>query len=357
MDANARSRPSGFQCHQCKETFRTAKLFTLHCANPCEKKKKPEKPVGKSHTCPICNSAFRSALALGKHISGTPGFGDCVANKDDERNTRKRKQNANEGISRRHSMYRRQLEGEKQRNQAQDRAVTYDSECLWTRPNRDQQVKSLLNARRAPTTPAAVGAPGPAEPGPASPAPEGEEDFGSSDGGDPFDVQPNLHESDVSSDDDDEDDDEDDAWEDVGDWCGGDEEEDETVERDDRWIPLRYGHGRGFRWNKPFEYKGNLPPLYIAQISLLKILSEHKGNDLGLFDRIMAWACHFSDKYPSIWKTRKLYAHRKRKTILRYLAKYLRMDNLYPEPVTVECERVKLNSRKTNLYVWTMTCH
>jgi len=74
----------------------------------------------------------------------------------------------------------------------------------------------------------------------------------------------------------------------------------------------------------------------------LKILSEHKGNDLGLFDRIMAWVCHFSDKYPSIWKTRKLYAHRKRKTILRYLAKYFRMDDLYPEPVTVECEKGKV---------------
>ncbi len=106
---------------------------------------------------------------------------------------------------------------------------------------------------------------------------------------------------------------------------------------ENKWIAFAVGSGGGSEFKEPFVYNDNLPPYYVAQISLMKILSEHKENDIGIFDRIMDWVCHFSDKYPSIWKTRKQYRHHKRKSTLKFLSRYFDIEKLSPHPTNVKC--------------------
>lgn len=116
----------------------------------------------------------------------------------------------------------------------------------------------------------------------------------------------------------------------------------------ERWIKYKEGDGlviqkdhagrtslEGNVEEDNFTYKNNLPPYIIAQISLLKILSQHKGNDLKLFDRIMAWVGFFSDKHPDIWITRKKFNCHTRKTTVPFIAEFFNSKDLYPTPKDV----------------------
>ena len=134
-----------------------------------------------------------------------------------------------------------------------------------------------------------------------------------------------------------EEDEEDDEWEDI---------DDDTEDIQQRLRNIKLNHNR--RWSKfrmadgyvrggsakPFKYGGNLPMIYIAQVSLLKILSQHRGNDLKLFDRIMNWVEHFSNKDPNIWSKRTLHRHRTRKTFIPYLADFFQAKDLIPAKKT-----------------------
>ena len=93
---------------------------------------------------------------------------------------------------------------------------------------------------------------------------------------------------------------------------------------EEKWTAFLIGDGirdgGTSEWTPTFQYKDNLPPYYIALVSLLHLLSQHKTNDLNIFDRIVQWVSHFSDKYPDIWKTRKQYASHTRKALIPFLA-------------------------------------
>ena len=133
---------------------------------------------------------------------------------------------------------------------------------------------------------------------------------------------------------------EEEEWEDVDEPISSDEEIMERLRNiklrhSRRWAKYRNGDGyvRGGN-KKPYEYKGNLPPYYIAQVSLLKILSQHRGQDLKLFDRIMHWVGFFSDNYPLIWSQRMAHRHHTRKGTLQYLANFFGTNRLIPKKKT-----------------------
>ena len=120
------------------------------------------------------------------------------------------------------------------------------------------------------------------------------------------------------------------------------EREREWSGRNQKWAHFRKGQGRGTKWKEPFRYcQGSLPMHYVAQISLLKILSEHRDNDLGIFDRIMDWVLHFTRKDASVWK--RAGRHRKtRKSLILFLAKFFDMRGAFPTPTDVMCSRGKV---------------
>ena len=165
--------------------------------------------------------------------------------------------------------------------------------------------------------------------------------------------------NDVYDGDDDDDNDNNDVqddgtWEDIDE----DEEEDcalfdiespqlnEKVFAEDKWTGFLVGDGvrdgGSSEWSQSFEYKDNLPPYYIALASLLHILSQHKGNDLKMFDRIIEWVGHFSDKYPTIWSTRSRYNNHTRKSFLPFLAGFFDTNHLFPDPTDVKCSHNKV---------------
>lgn len=89
-------------------------------------------------------------------------------------------------------------------------------------------------------------------------------------------------------------------------------------------------------FQEPFQYDDDLPIYHVAQISLMKILNDHRKTDLCLFDRIMKWVCHFSDNHPDIWKNRKLRKYHTRDQLMRFLPARFKMRNPYPEKKTIE---------------------
>ena len=135
--------------------------------------------------------------------------------------------------------------------------------------------------------------------------------------------------------DEDEESDEEDNWEDIEDSTVDNLKErlhKIKVQHNRRWAKFRMGDGFDKKGTKrPFKYNGGLDDYYVAQISLLKILSQHRENDLKLFDRIMNWVCFFAEQHPGIWDKRKKYKCHTRKTILPFLAKYFGTKELYPE--------------------------
>ena len=155
-----------------------------------------------------------------------------------------------------------------------------------------------------------------------------------------------------SSNDDDDDDDEEEEEEDDDEWEDMDESDEEVHIEDldeklhaiserykDRWAKFckgdGYVHGDD-HFFKPFTYNDNLEPLQIAKISLLKILSQHKGNDLKLFDRIMTWVFWFSDRHPTIWNQTNRDATQTRKSTLTFLSKFFGTSDLIPHPKEVK---------------------
>ena len=103
------------------------------------------------------------------------------------------------------------------------------------------------------------------------------------------------------------------------------------LEHNMKWANYRLADGFDSNGHyQPFQYKNNLPPYYIAQVSLLKILSQHRDNDLKLFDRIMNWAGHFSDEYPDIWITRSQHKCHTRKSIIPFLSNFFGTKDLLP---------------------------
>lgn len=103
------------------------------------------------------------------------------------------------------------------------------------------------------------------------------------------------------------------------------------LEHSSKWAEFRLGDGYDTNGHyKPFHYQNNLPPYYIAQVSLLKILSQHRGNDLKLFDRIMNWVGHFTDEYPDIWHTRSKHKCHTRQAIIPFLANFFGTKDLLP---------------------------
>ena len=86
----------------------------------------------------------------------------------------------------------------------------------------------------------------------------------------------------------------------------------------------------------PFVHQHKLSPYQIAQVSLLKILSEHKGTDLKLFDRIMKWVLFFSDKYPTIWKSSELYKNPTRKNAMKFFTNHFGLEKCFPDSKVVQ---------------------
>ena len=145
-----------------------------------------------------------------------------------------------------------------------------------------------------------------------------------------------------------EEDDEEKGWEDVPDSTVDDLEArlfKIKINHNRRWAKLRYGDGyQSGGHTKPFEYKNNLPPYYIAQVSLMKILSQHRGNDLKLFDRLMHWVGFFSDRYPTIWSKRMVYKNHTRKAIIPFLSDFFGGKELIPKKKTAEmCDGSKID--------------
>ena len=104
-------------------------------------------------------------------------------------------------------------------------------------------------------------------------------------------------------------------------------------EHKEKWA--EYISGDGYEqgneeFERPYEYKNNLPPYYIAQLSLMKILSQHRRVNAGLFDRILQWACWFSDKYPDIWSTRHKFKCHNRHMTLKMLADFFDLKHMIP---------------------------
>ena len=98
--------------------------------------------------------------------------------------------------------------------------------------------------------------------------------------------------------------------------------------------------GNGYKqgnneFESQFQYGDNLPPYYIAQLSLMKILSQHRRINAGLFDRILQWACWFSDKYPDIWSTRSNHKCHTRNSTLLLLLDFFQLQHIRPSPVKV----------------------
>ena len=112
-----------------------------------------------------------------------------------------------------------------------------------------------------------------------------------------------------------------------------------------RWA--KFCHGDGFEsggGTKRYEYKNNLPPYYIAQVSLLKFLSQHRGNDLKLFDRLMHWVGFFSDRYPTIWSHCTAHKNHTRKSTVPFLAKFFGASELIPRKMTADmCDGTKID--------------
>lgn len=252
-------------------------------------------------------------------------------------------------------------------NKEQDRATEYPSHCLWTRPNRSSHLSALKSKPCLATTP---GGPSPAATGNASSSNDDNDDDDaavavSSDESGAF-TKPCF---DVD----------DDAWEDIDDGDLDDDQVDEMLNSDPsaglnsdsvdgeetcvddllqkwkkiaeeqrasgrstQWAHYRRRSGRGSKWKEPFRYKeGSLPLHYIAQISLLKILSDHRDNDLTLFDRITEWVYHFTRKDPGVWK-RASRNRKSRKSFILFLAKFFKMRDTFPTPVEVTCSSGKV---------------
>lgn len=137
----------------------------------------------------------------------------------------------------------------------------------------------------------------------------------------------------VGSSDDDEDDDDD------NDERLSDEDvEDDCVE--DKWTCFIYGDG-GSEWPETHKYQNNLPPYYIMQIHLMRLLDQHKTNDLSMFDRLMSFFGYWSDKYPNMMKERHGFAHHTRKSTLNFLSKMFHLNETTPKQATVQCCRNK----------------
>ena len=141
--------------------------------------------------------------------------------------------------------------------------------------------------------------------------------------------------SSVSSDDD-EDDEEEDNDNDDSQWIDIDDKE--HVE--DKWTCFIYGDS-GSDWPEPHKYHNNLPPYYVMQIHLMRLLDQHKTNDLSMFDRLMAFFGYWSDKYPDMMKNRHAFSHHKRKSTLKFLSKMFHLNETTPKQVTVHCSRNK----------------
>ena len=142
---------------------------------------------------------------------------------------------------------------------------------------------------------------------------------------------------DYNNNDDDDVDMEDDAdeWEDMDEDEEGSLSPETTPEQ--KWTAFIYGD-TGTDWTPPFKYKGNLPSYYKMQAHLMLLLSQHKTNDLSMFDRIMKWAEHWSDRHPRIWKHRKRYNSHRRASTLKLFAKLFDLKDPYPTEKTVECQ-------------------
>ena len=244
----------------------------------------------------------------------------------------------------------------------QDRAVTYTTTALHRHPNRDeraqmadeermfrevQRAEEEARARAEAEADEEMEEPNPAEADDdieSDPADEEESyhsdlEFGGGD--DAFDEDAGLEWND-----------EDEAgWEDI-------EEDHENMRTeewnkpDPRWDNFRHGYG-GVKFHEPYKYRNNLPPYYIAQLSLMHILSKHRNNDLSLFDRIMGWVGHFSDMKEDIWSTRKNYLCHTRESTLTFFSKFFRNEGdaprpLKPDQVNVECSRARVHTVAVN---------
>lgn len=79
----------------------------------------------------------------------------------------------------------------------------------------------------------------------------------------------------------------------------------------------------------------DIPPFYVAQISLMKILSESSGNDLKLFDRIMDWVIAYSEQHPNVWRHHSIHPNRTRPAMMTYIRDTFAASNLLPQPTEV----------------------
>ena len=203
-----------------------------------------------------------------------------------------------------------------------DRAVSYTANCVWKPPTLAEAASAVLAEARMDeeeTEEGGVNAP----------------DFGGAWDDDAMSDQScawGKEGDDLESDGDEE--------ADEGEWEDVEEGDTKHPVYDERWTAFVYGD-KGSEFREPFRYRNNLPPYYMAQVSLMYILSQHKTNDLGIFDRIMNWVFHWTDRYPRIWKNRHAFEHHTRKATLNFLAKMFHMKGTFPKPVTVELSRGK----------------
>ena len=291
-------------------------------------------------TCVNCKKEFPDHRKLGGHMSR------CSVSATQPRKKKKTssKRPRSKIVQSTHSTTKHQRARKKSSKQTQSRAVSYSTTCSWN-PISRKKVASLKVAN--------------------------DDAMFASDGcGDCFDIDDDeisvyaeaLLETlnDVYEEDDDDNNDiidheEEDQWEDIDDEDDDDDcaffdvesqQSSEKVYADEKWSAFLVGDGvcdgGSSEWSQSFKYKDNLPPYYIALSSLLHILSQHKGNDLKIFDRIVEWVGHFSDKYPDIWSTRSRYTNHTRKSLLPFLAGFFDTKHLFPEPTNVKCSHNKL---------------
>ena len=320
------------------------------------------------YKCNDCGKTFDGPRHLGNHLNYCKGTTSSHKSTSKTKCAKKKtikKRPSHASINFVHSLTKHRTIMKKDAAKKQDRAVTYEATCLWKHPTLEEKASEILRSIRkeeeeqrrhekeqqqepqqqqqkqqddhmqmdmAPDT-AGTKTTG-LEP----------EDYTEYNNNDIYELEEDNRSSyeGESSDEEeeeegeDDDDEDEEGWEDIPeDGCNH-----QSTEPENKWTAFVYGDS-GIDWKEPFRFKDNLPPYYMAQVSLMYILSQHKTNDLNIFDRIMQWVGHWTDKYPTIWKKRKRFSHHTRKGTLKFLAKMFDMKNTFPTPVTVELSNGK----------------
>ena len=320
-----------------------------------------DEPSSKSHVeseykCYLCGDPFDSVRAYGIHISSCKNKGLAFAMASPHRhkhyNKKARKQKP---ITVEHNIDAFTAEARRNHLQPQDRAVTRDQDRLFAQPsmvtmgrvavcNRvleevEAEVRRGQKAKDA-VEMAEAGSPkrkGTIQSSMTPTLPGEDPDFGDNTGttfdDDAF-TPIDLEDMETWDDDDD----------DVGDeesFIGEPEKENpDRMYAEDNWLPFVVRSGTG-EFHDEIERETNLPPYYVMQICLLKLLEEHSSTDLCMHERILNIMHHFSTKYPDMWAQRNKYKHHTRKAMVKFLAKHFGSTHYVPSADTLYIDQGK----------------